>query len=480
MPIVFEASLSATFVIVLCLLVGLIRWRMRWRRIVVFLSYRVASDAALVEELFHRLRELRVAVWWDKECLLPGQEWETGFANGLFGSRVFVPVLSKAALAGFANLEADSRCDNVLLEHVLALEQKRRGQLKAIFPVFVGETRADSSLMSDFFATGGLPTCNLEVPVATVDEQARAHLSRRLGPVPEPELLQVEDRTPGGVLKQICKFQGGFIKGARDEALDAVAHQILQTVHDVAAGRVIVEAADEVQVADASALRLTDKPTPLPPQPAVPWWHRLLSGLTFRRRGSPGEIKHVELVESEIEPHGAAATTGAGVDRFFSAIGQEQSDDTKVINPVMIHEAKAAREQEQRRRSTNMTGAGGKYRTGGLARLDDTRRVEVSDEKKVNQYLSRHQRVQANPPPRPSGAEADLLQARVETIRTAEAYTRRASERRLAHVARARCGTSVADTGDEDESERASAGLLPAVPSSERNTLRGSLASQQV
>ena len=111
-----------------------------------FISYRVSSDADLVERMYHQLRGIGVDVWWDKKCLPPGQLWEDGFADGLFSADVFVPILSKRALAGFAELHADSPCDNVLLEHRLALELKARNELSGIFPVFVGEPVASESL----------------------------------------------------------------------------------------------------------------------------------------------------------------------------------------------------------------------------------------------------------------------------------------------------------------------------------------------
>ena len=72
-----------------------------------------------------------VSVWFDKECLKPGQPWEMGFADGLFASRIFVPVLSRRGLANFASLHAGSRCDNVLLEHEVALEQLEPRQMLA-------------------------------------------------------------------------------------------------------------------------------------------------------------------------------------------------------------------------------------------------------------------------------------------------------------------------------------------------------------
>ena len=105
----------------------------------VFLSYRVSADAALVETLYYQLLARGVDVWWDKKCLQPGMPWEEGFADGLLSSQIFVPVLSKDALAPFLLLDGASRCDNVLLEFRLALELKARGVLKAIFPIFVGD-----------------------------------------------------------------------------------------------------------------------------------------------------------------------------------------------------------------------------------------------------------------------------------------------------------------------------------------------------
>ena len=107
-----------------------------------FLSYRVNADARLVEKVYYRLRSEGVDVWWDKKCLEPGQPWEDSFADGLMGADVVVPFLSKTALAPFQALESTSRCDNVLLEYRLAAELKARGELRAIFPVFVGEPKS--------------------------------------------------------------------------------------------------------------------------------------------------------------------------------------------------------------------------------------------------------------------------------------------------------------------------------------------------
>jgi hypothetical protein len=53
-------------------------------------------------------------------------------------SAIVVPVISEAALANFAKLSASSPCDNVLLEHRLALELQARGKVRYVMPLFRG------------------------------------------------------------------------------------------------------------------------------------------------------------------------------------------------------------------------------------------------------------------------------------------------------------------------------------------------------
>jgi serine/threonine protein kinase len=48
----------------------------------VFLSYRVSSDAAHVQAMYTSLVGKGLRVWWDKQCLRPGESWEEGFCRG--------------------------------------------------------------------------------------------------------------------------------------------------------------------------------------------------------------------------------------------------------------------------------------------------------------------------------------------------------------------------------------------------------------
>ena len=90
-----------------------------------FIGYRVATDAKNVETLYLALTRLGFRVFWDKMSLKAGRDWEEGFCNGLVQSRVFVALLSEAALyakkADTSLLTAESKCDNVVLEHAMVL-----------------------------------------------------------------------------------------------------------------------------------------------------------------------------------------------------------------------------------------------------------------------------------------------------------------------------------------------------------------------
>lgn len=350
-------------VALLCVLMCVYARATHWRRVTVFLSYRVEPDQELVKQLHERLVALGLRVWFDFECLKPGQNWEEGFADGLFASRVFVPVLSKAGLASFADLDAGSRCDNVLLEHLLALEQKDRGRLKAIYPVLVGKLDAATGRHGHFFTSGGMPDCSRHVAVDAVDAKAREHLTRKLG-VTHGGTLRVGDRSPRGVLHQLCQHQGGFVQGECDAALDKIARQIQQTVKDVAAGRVIAEAHG---AADARASRGG--------WPCWPCWRAPVQEQQSTELLEPPRIKRPTMVAAV--PRGAsfAAASDArppGMDLAFSPVvgkGEERSGGQ--INPVLVYKAKAKQQRdkqaktEARRRMQQAQPPGA---TGGLLR----------------------------------------------------------------------------------------------------------------
>jgi serine/threonine protein kinase len=128
----------------------------------VFLSYRVNSDADVVEALYNLLTFAGLTVWWDRTSLKPGEKWEDGFCNGIIDSKVFVPIISRGAIAhptiakqNFAKLTANT-VDNVLFEHWMALESVRRGLMGGIFPMYLGDMDADTETVSHYFHSGML------------------------------------------------------------------------------------------------------------------------------------------------------------------------------------------------------------------------------------------------------------------------------------------------------------------------------------
>ena len=200
----------------------------------VFLSYRVASDAQHVEKLYNLLTAQGFKVYWDKFCLEPGVDWEQGFCEGLVSSRAFVPLLSRDAInhpdkdwQNFSKLTADSKCDNVYLEHRLAVELQGLGLIEKMFPVFIGNLDATTLEYSHYFGSGCHPSLS-EVTVKSVEEKLRHHMeSQALGTPLEP------NRTVASVVGAITACQGAFIVGPADATFAAAAASIAKMLTDV-------------------------------------------------------------------------------------------------------------------------------------------------------------------------------------------------------------------------------------------------------
>lgn len=99
--------------------------------------------APQVEAIYWRLKDhevkengttRRLKVFWDKECLQAGEEWEQGFCSALCSSSIFVPIMSRETFTKgpwahpTTGIKADqeqdvppAKCDNVFLEYELAL-----------------------------------------------------------------------------------------------------------------------------------------------------------------------------------------------------------------------------------------------------------------------------------------------------------------------------------------------------------------------
>ena len=196
-----------------------------------FLSYRVASDSKHVETLYNLLTMKGLKVWWDKVCLEPGMPWEEGFCNGLAKSRAFVPLLSRDAIKhptidnqNFEKLSKDSRCDNVFLEHRLALELRSMGLIERIYPVMIGDKQGGH--YSSYFQSGCHPAAP-DVYVDSIETKVREHLERQGLGAPLESNVTVKK-----VLSDITSNQGGFIEGIDEVAflsvVDTIYNMLLQ------------------------------------------------------------------------------------------------------------------------------------------------------------------------------------------------------------------------------------------------------------
>eukprot|EP01042_Synura_sphagnicola_P036298 gene36298-biopygen1040 len=196
----------------------------------VFLSYRVDSDSSHVEDLYHALTGKGLKVWWDKKCLLPGQNWEEGFCSGLVSSRCLVCLLSRDAIKcpmrdwhNIEKLVEGSRCDNVLLEWRLALDLKERGMIEGIFPVMIGDKGIDGTY-SNYFTSA----CNPSPPdiiVKSIENKLHEHLGREGLGSPYVDHLTVKS-----ICTAILSNQGGFYVGKKEDFFDTIIESISSMV----------------------------------------------------------------------------------------------------------------------------------------------------------------------------------------------------------------------------------------------------------
>ncbi|OQS03091.1 hypothetical protein THRCLA_21240 [Thraustotheca clavata] len=146
-----------------------------------FISYRVATEKDIAEKLYLHLKSKGFNVFLDRMCLKNGEPWKDGFLRGLETSRVFLALVSEAALTRARDRNISHEDDNLLLEYEVALRIATSKQLK-IFPILVA-----SNSNGNFVKFSGFSP-DLYSP--TIAPQG-ADDNRRRFSVPIPEL---EDR----------------------------------------------------------------------------------------------------------------------------------------------------------------------------------------------------------------------------------------------------------------------------------------------
>eukprot|EP00050_Salpingoeca_kvevrii_P005397 m.281725 g.281725 ORF g.281725 m.281725 type:complete len:318 (+) comp11107_c0_seq52:2216-3169(+) len=205
----------------------------------VFVSYRVAANVSLANALFEAVEResvssrlgRRAQCYLDSKCLQAGRPWQEGFVRGLQRSAVFAPVVSAGALAAMAGLGQSSpgdKCDNVLLEMLVALilEALPNSRLKMVCPLLVGSVGADGryEALDIGQVLAGLP----DTPSPATLEQLRSLGERLRFDVP----ARLETLSVRGVVSEVLKFQGFKLSDctSSDKAAAEVAQRMCNEV----------------------------------------------------------------------------------------------------------------------------------------------------------------------------------------------------------------------------------------------------------
>eukprot|EP01038_Epipyxis_sp_PR26KG_P004685 gene4685-6580_t len=202
----------------------------------VFISYRVLSDGEFAEELYENILSQKLMAWFNKRSFQTGMPWDRSYLEAVLGCLVFVPVISRKAIASsdkhnFRGLIPSSPCDNLLLEYMLILELVDRfGETPKVFPVFIGETNPYSKgeIWTDFslnLLTDNMP----DVSVVSVERKLIKYLIKcGLG---EPK---VPNRTVRETMQAITYYQGYRTKGNPNLQLNNIISTIVALVSTLA------------------------------------------------------------------------------------------------------------------------------------------------------------------------------------------------------------------------------------------------------
>ena len=170
-------------------------------------------------------------VRWDKKRLENGEDWEDSFCAGLVSSQVFVCLISKEAINSktktnnFGLLKEDSPCDNVLLEHRLALELNALGYIDTIYPVMIGEFPADKMVFQEYNFGKDSPVIDPKLIVKSVEATLAHHMEDQSLGSPTTSSF-VKD-----TMVAILKLQAHKIIGEREQAFQECAKKVISILH---------------------------------------------------------------------------------------------------------------------------------------------------------------------------------------------------------------------------------------------------------
>ena len=94
------------------------------------------SEKDAAEKIYWRLTSQGLKIFWDRECLKDGENWEASFLNGLMCSRHIITLISEKGVARWNS--SFNWKDNLLMEWELAVDRLDVDP-KCIVPVFVGQ-----------------------------------------------------------------------------------------------------------------------------------------------------------------------------------------------------------------------------------------------------------------------------------------------------------------------------------------------------
>ena len=191
----------------------------------VFLSYRVASDVKHASMVYKMLTGAGLRVWWDKECLKPGEPWDVGFCVGLLKSKVFLPIISQVAIGSFEGLKTDSPCDHLLLEFALALELRERGRLDKIFPLFIGPVDPVTAEYTKYTFSGKYASHPQSLPELSV-LSVETRLIDRIDDLGLGSPF-IEAMTVKNIVASLLKYQGTFVEGRIEESMKKIVSHAL-------------------------------------------------------------------------------------------------------------------------------------------------------------------------------------------------------------------------------------------------------------
>lgn len=148
-----------------------------------------------------------------------GEDWEAGFGRALCSCSLVVAVISRDLIRRVGGLNPTSSCDNVFLEHLIAIRLQKWGKA-SILPLFVGdlnEERTHFDMFSDdnqshkiesgFELMRNLPSHVIESVQEKSLEQLNQHVDVQW------DQQHVDSPTVVETYAEINKLQGLFVSG---------------------------------------------------------------------------------------------------------------------------------------------------------------------------------------------------------------------------------------------------------------------------